>query len=308
MRAPSPPELAEHLKAPPGSKERFGASAEAVQDTARLVAAAAAAWDKETIAAFQDQERVHAKVWGKLIAIASSTNLDSFKEFLLPASYTALYALVVMKPQELEAAKAEGLLKVKALSSRMILDWTKAYRMRGTGIEQEIPLTLVLMDDLSEGRYQALLENLRNIADEFNAELLEGRGGVRQSGLKSDQRREVAKQIENEIRFATSGVILDAPEELRVRFSIHSPEDLVAGTLAQFTGFFQLLEDKTPWMFWRKYGRLYCLKIAHDFNVSDSRAERYQFKKRIRSAKEKCADDVEDFDAIADEILQTYMK
>ena len=308
MRAPSPPELAEHLKAPPGSKERFGASAEAVQDTARLVAAAASAWDKETIAAFQDQEKVHAKVWGKLIAIASSTNLDSLKEFVLPASYTALYALVVMKPQELEAAKAEDLFNVQLLSSRVILDWTKAYRMRGTGIEQEIPLTLVLMDDLPEGRYQALLEQLRGVADDFHAELLEGKGGVRQSGLKADQRREVAKQIEDEIRFATSEVILDAPEELRVRFAIHSPEDLISGTLAQFTGFFQLLEDKTPWMFWRKYGRLYCLKIAHDFNVSDSRAERYQLKKRIRSAKEKCADEVDGFDAIADEILQTYMK
>lgn len=308
MRAPSSPELAEHLKAPPGSKERFGGSAEAVQDTARLVAAAASAWDKETIAAFQDQEKVHAKVWGKLIAIASSTNLDSLNEFVLPASYTALYALVVMKPQELEAAKAEDLLNAKGLSSRMILDWTKAYRMRGTGIEQEIPLTLVLMDDLPEGRYQALLEQLRGVADDYHAELLEGKGGVRQSGLKADQRREVAKQIEDEIRFATSEVILDAPEELRLRFRIHSPDDLISSTLAQFTGFFQLLEGKTPWMFWRKYGRLYCLKIAYDFNVSDSRAERYQLKKRIRSAKEKCADEVEDFDTIADEILQTYMK
>ena len=48
-------------------------------------------------------------------------------------------------------------------------------------------------------------------------------------------------------------------------------------------------------------------EFALDFNVSDYRAERYQLKKRIRSAKEKCADEVEDFDVIPDEILQTYM-
>jgi hypothetical protein len=61
-------------------------------------------------------------------------------------------------------------------------------------------------------------------------------------------------------------------------------------------------------MFWRKYGRLYCLKVAREFNLTESRAERYQLKKRIKSAKEKCADEVPDFAAIADEITAAYMK
>jgi len=306
MRAPTPLQLAEHLQATPGSKERFGTSASAVLQTARMVAAADSAWDKGTVSAFQDQEKIHSKVWGKLVSIAGSTNLASVADEHLPASYTALYALVVMAPNELEIAKQEGVIRSNA-SSRSILDWTKSFRLRGTGIEQEVPLTLVLMESLSTQDYQHLLDQLRNVAGRHHAELLEGKGGVRQSELKADQRRARAQQIEEELRFAMTELIFDAPEELRTRFSIHNSDDLINGSLAQFTGFLQMIEDKVPWAFWRKYGRVYCLKVARDYNLSDSRAERYQLKKRIQSAKEKCADEIAGFCSIADEVLETYI-
>jgi len=154
--APTPAVLAERLRAAPGSKDRFGATASEVLETAALVAAAHLDWDKATIAAFQDQQGIHTKVWGKLVSIAKSKKLKGLPEKDLPASYTALYALEVMSPQELQAAVAEDLLKVTPLSSRVILDWTKAFRFRGTGIEQEIPLTLVLREELSEQQHQVL--------------------------------------------------------------------------------------------------------------------------------------------------------
>jgi hypothetical protein len=307
MNAPTPLELAQHLTAAPGARDRFGVSAAAVLETARLVASAADAWDKATVSSFQQEQGIHQKVWGKLIAIAGSSNISSLPVEILPASYTALYALVVMTPQELEVAKEEGVIRSNA-SSRSILDWTKAFRLRGTGIEQEIPLTLVLMESMPDDRYQNLLEQLRQVAEEHNADLIEGKGGIRQSEVKSDLRKALAQQIDQELRFETAGIILDAPDDLKAKFSIQSPEDLVGGSLARFTGFFQVLEEKVPWMFWRKYGRLYCLKVAREFNLSDSRAERYQLKKRIKSAKQKCEDNVDGFSQIADEVLRAYMK
>jgi hypothetical protein len=306
MSAPTTVQLAEHLQAAPGSKERFGTSASAVLETARLVAAADSAWDKGTVSTFQDQEKIHAKVWGKLISIAGSANIASLASEDLPASYTALYALVVMTPNELEIAKQDGVIRSNA-SSRSILDWTKSFRLRGTGIEQEVPLTLVLMESLSTEDHQQLLDQLRNVAEQHHAELLEGKGGVRQSELKADQRRARAQQIEEELRFATTEIILDAAEDLKTRFSIYTSDDLIKGSLAQFTGFLQVIEEKVPWAFWRKYGRLYCLKVARDYNLTDSRAERYQLKGRIKSAKEKCVDEVPEFCYIADQIVQTYM-
>lgn len=307
MTAPTPLELAEHLSATPGSKERFGISASAVRETARLISLAAGAWDKPTITSFQSEQGIHQKVWGKLIAIAGSKNLDLLAQEDLPASYTALYALVVMSPKELEVAIEEGVIRSNA-SSRSILDWTKAFRLRGTGIEQEIPLTLVLMDAMSQDHYQVLLSQLRDVAESHHAELLEGKGGIRQSEVKADLRKVRAEAINEELRMATSEIILDAPEDLKLKFDIHSPDELISSSLARFTGFLQVLEEKVPMMFWRKYGRLYCLKVAREFNLSESRAERYQMKKRIKIAKDKCAEEIDWFSATADEILQTYMR
>jgi len=307
MNAPTPSELAERFTASAGAKDRFGSTAEAVLEIAQLVAAASATWEKGSITAFQKDHDIHQKVWGKLAAIARSKNLRSIPIEDLPASYTALYALVVMKDEEFHAAMSEELLKSKNLSTRSILDWTKSFRMRGTGIEQEIPLTLVLMEVMTDAQFQSLLKHLRQVAEEHHAELLEGKGGIRQSEVKADQRRARALQIRQELRFAVSEDILDAPEDLKAKFAVESPDDLIDGSLSRFTGFFQLLEGKIPWMFWRKYGRLYCLKVAHEFNISDSRAERYQLKKRIRSAIENCAKEVPDFRFVAEEILATYM-
>ena len=132
--------LKDRLQSAAGSKDRFGATAAEVLETAALIAAADQDWDKATIAAFQKEQEIHQKVWGKLVSIAKSTNLQSLPPEDLPASYTALYALVVMTTEELKAAGAEGVIRSNA-SSRSILEWTKAFRLRGTGIEQELPLT-----------------------------------------------------------------------------------------------------------------------------------------------------------------------
>ena len=103
---PTTKELADRLTAPLGSKDRFGSDGAEVLVTAGLVAASNASWDKGTIGTFQDNQKLHQKVWDKLVAIARSENLKGLPEKSLPASYTALYALVVMKDEEFSAAVA----------------------------------------------------------------------------------------------------------------------------------------------------------------------------------------------------------
>ena len=63
---PTTEELADRLTAPLGSKDRFGSNGAAVLVTAGLVAAANASWDKGTIGTFQDNQKLHPKVWDKL--------------------------------------------------------------------------------------------------------------------------------------------------------------------------------------------------------------------------------------------------
>jgi len=300
--------LKDRLQSAVGVKDRFGSTAAEVLETAALIAAADQDWDKATIAAFQKEQEIHQKVWGKLVSIAKSTNLRSLPQEDLPASYTALYALVVMTPQELQAAAAEGVIRSNA-SSRSILEWTKVFRLRGTGIEQEMPLTLVLRQEMTSEQQQDLLEALKGVADQYGADLLEGKGGVKQASIKSDHRKALAQQIEEHLMQEIAAVVAVAPDDLKGKFKVQGPLDLISGTREQFTGFFQVLEGKEKEVFWQKYGRAYCLKIARDFNLTDSRAERYQLRKRLDMAIERWGIErsIEGFKEIAEEIKATYM-
>ena len=304
---PTTKELADRLTAPLGSKDRFGRNGAAVLVSAGLVAAANASWDKGTISTFQDNQKLHPKVWDKLVAIHKDQRLPPYQEEL-PASYTALYALVVMSDEEFSAAVAQELLKEKKLSSRAILDWTKAYRLRGTGIGKEIPLTLVLPDDLTPQQHKILLSALKETAAEFGAQVLEGKGGVKQAGLKADARKSLASEIGEHLMQEIAAVVSGAPEDLKTRFGIRSAVDLIEGPKATFTGFFQNLVGKVKIEFWRRFGRAYLLKIARDFNLTDSRAERFQLKKRILDVFiPTWGPQIAGFDAMADEVLTTYM-
>jgi hypothetical protein len=303
---PTPEFLSGHLSAPSGSKERFGTTAAAVLETAALVAAADQDWGKDAVTAFLREQDIHQKVWGKLVAISRSINLHSLPPKELPASYTALYALVVMTPQELKAAESEGVIKSNA-SSRSILEWTKAFRLRGTGIEQEVPLTLVLRQDLTAEQHKDLMEALKEVADQFGAEVREGKGGVKQSELKAEARATRALQIEEDLMEEIGAVVLAAPENLKQQFGVTSAGDLFTGPRATFTGFFQNLVGKVEGAFWREYGRAYCLKIARDFNVTESRADRHQLKKRIEAASEKWSQEIEGFKAMTNQVIASYM-
>jgi hypothetical protein len=308
MTVPAPRDLELHLTASPGSKERFGSTAKAVLETAALIAAVHSDWDKSTIAAFQKEQDIHPKVWGKLVSLAQSKNLRSLPEEDLPASYSALYAIEVMKQEELSAALKEGLVRSNA-STRSILDWTKAYRLRRTGIEQEIPLTLALREDLTPQGQQDLLEALKVVANQFGADLMEGKGGVKQSVIKSDLRKVLTQQIEKDLIREIGVVVANAPHDLKDKFKIQSVLDLISGPRETFTGFFQVLESKAKEVFWQKYGRAYCLKIARDFNLTESRAERYQLRKRLDMAIERWGIErsIEGFKESAEDIKATYM-
>ena len=299
--------LKDRLQSAAGSKDRFGATAAEVLETADLIAAADHDWDKGTIAAFQKEQEIHQKVWGKLVSIAKSTNLQSLPPEDLPASYTALYALVVMTTEELKAAGAEGVIRSNA-SSRSILEWTKAFRLRGTGIEQELPLTLVLRQEMNEEQQHDLLEALKEVADQYGADLLEGKGGVKQASIKSDRRKALAQQIEDELIQEIGAVVASAPDDLKHRFGVSTAIDLISAPRATFTGFFQNLVGKVKLEFWKQFGRAYCLKIARDFNLTESRAERFQLKKRIQDDfKSTWGPQIRGFEAECDEIMATYM-
>jgi len=83
---------------------------------------------------------------------------------------------------------------------------------------------------------------------------------------------------------------------------------LMDGRRNAFTGFLQVLEGRVQEVFWRKYGRTYCLKIARDFNLTQSRTDRFQYKDRLKKAVEKWDSEITGFGSMVAEIQSTYMK
>lgn len=311
MKTPASADLARRLSATAGSKDRFGSTAAEVLDTAALIAAADQHWDQRAISAFQHDQDIHPKVWGKLVALAKSKNLGKVPPKDLPVSYTALYALVVMKEEELAAALAEGLLQRRAgqgpISSRAILDWTKAYRLRGTGVELEIPLMLVLREDLTQEQQDDLLRALQDVAGHFGAEVLQGKHGLKQAAIKAEAGKARAQEIEEELLRLIATDVLNAPLDLQIQFGIKNALDLIEAPRSTFTGFFQNLAGKVEGAFWKTYGYAYALKIAREFNLSDSRTERYQLKDRLNKAVERWGVKIDGLEAMVAKVLSTYM-
>jgi hypothetical protein len=69
-----------------------------------------------------------------------------------------------------------------------------------------------------------------------------------------------------------------------------------------------VLEGKVQDIFWSKYGHTYCLKIAHDVNLTDSGTDRYQLKTRLNDARSKWDKEIEGFASMGAEIQSTYKK
>jgi hypothetical protein len=166
---------------------------------------------------------------------------------------------------------------------------------------------LVIREDLTTKDQQNLLDALKETAGRFGAEVREGKGGVKQAEVKAEARRTLAAQIEEELIQEIGQVVASAPEDLKERFGIRTAAELLEAPRGTFTGFFQNLEGKVEGAFWRNHGRAYCLRIARDFNLTESRAERYQFKKRLEEAVTKWKDDIQGFEDMVSGILTTYM-
>jgi hypothetical protein len=58
---------------------------------------------------------------------------------------------------------------------------------------------------------------------------------------------------------------------------------------------------------WQQYGRAYCLKIARDFNATESRAERFQLKKRLNDAIKFWGPKIQRFEEMVSDVRATYM-
>jgi len=257
----------------------YGKTAPEVLGTAALIAAADSSWSHEQIQEFQTQAEMHPKVWEKLCSIARNTRLKQVPQSSLPGTYTALYALVVISDQEWDAALQEGIVQPNA-SSRSLLEWTRQQRLQEQGYRTEQVLRLIHSRELTQQEHTALLEGLNALASTYGVSILCGEDGTKQRGVQAEKRKTAAEDLEAELIQLLSSVFDDASTPLKNHFNLHTVADLVNGELRTFTGFLVRHYGSTEGM-WDSAGQEYCLKVALEFNRTDSRAQRFNYKKRL---------------------------
>jgi len=279
----------------------YGKTAPDVLGTAALVASADSSWSQQQIQQFQTQAEMHPKVWEKLCSIARDTRLKQVPESSLPGTYTALYALVVLSDEEWGWAQKQGIVRPDA-SSRSLLDWTRQQRLQAQGYKSEQVLVLIHSKELTQQEQQELHQGITALAQNFGVSILSGEEGSKQRGVQAEKRKSVSEELEAELIQLLSPVFEDSSTPLKEKFNLRSVSDLVNGELRTFTGFLVRHYGSTEGM-WKGASREYCLKVALEFNRTDSRAQRFNYKKRLEKVQTEhptCTD-------AAAQVLSNYM-
>ena len=95
-------------------------------------------------------------------------------------------------------------------------------------------------------------------------------------------RHELASALAKDLRSTWEG----ADESLKTLFSFTSLDDLVQSPMASFTGFLNRVRGGRE-EFWRFHGKDYVNKNALEYLKSDSRGQRFNYRRRLKEVAEK---------------------
>ena len=227
----------------------------------------------------------HPKVISKLLAIGRDKRLVPLLP-QLPGSYSAIYPLTTLTDAELNLAVSEGICRLDA-SSREVLDWIKVKRLEGMDLPETLTFSGTSTDPLTKERKAALLAALQQAALSFGVTVVEGSAkevGTRKATKAS--RESIAQHLLQQLIADLTPVVEEAPHTLLQEFEVFSAEDLVEGEIRTLTGVLIRLCGSSQGM-WESYGPIYCRKVALEFNRTDSRAQRFNYRKRLLEVKGK---------------------
>ena len=227
----------------------------------------------------------HPKVISKLLAIGRDKRLVPLLP-QLPGSYSAIYPLTTLTDAELNLAVSEGICRLDA-SSREVLDWIKVKRLEGMDLPETLTFSGTSTDPLTKERKAALLAALQQAALSFGVTVVEGSAkevGTRKATKAS--RESIAQHLLQQLIADLTPVVEEAPHTLLQEFEVFSAEDLAEGEIRTLTGVLVRLCGSSQGM-WESYGPIYCRKVALEYNRTDSRAQRFNYRKRLLEVKGK---------------------
>lgn len=280
----------------------YGDTAAQVLKTCSLVAEYAQEHTPDQIKAYQERVGINSQVWLRLLALHRDERLKKHLKDL-PASYTALYAVSRMKDEEIEAAVQQGVIHPKA-SSLHILSWCKQNRQRsGEGIP---PWRCLMVFDrkIDDSEYSLMRRRINEITAEYGARLVSECDYIQSNASQDETKQQKIAELEQRILELAEPFHARMTERERHKAGALELENLLHLDIMTIGWITRPDSDIDARAMRHRYTPAYVYKFALEFLKTDSRSQRFNYKRRLKQLAEKQLD----LKVLIDEVLETYMK
>jgi len=261
----------------------YGATSAEILTTCFLVAQAELNLSKDEIIDIQNKFKVSHQTWKRMISVSGNRILQENSR-IMPANFSSLYRLSLLKESVLRQGKNDGIINPE-ITTRDIESLKKRTDIQSRFKTSNHSIFLFCKNELNDEEFAELLSRLNEVASEYEAcidtqDLVE----IQKENNKKmyDVRRQSMElRINNEICLLTS----PAARIDGIFLSDDTREKLKGISLdLSFGDFVKILKtvSKNREEMMSDYGRLYCLKLAHEYWRTESRTQRYNYKKRLK--------------------------
>ena len=279
----------------------YGSNAAEVLETCALVAEYAREHTPDQIRAFQEKVGINPQVWLRLLALHRDERLKKHIEHL-PPSYTVLYAIHRMKDEEIEAAVQQGVITPTASSLR-ILAWSKQNRQRAGETIPPWRCLIIFDQEVDKKDLNAMRFRINEITREYGAWLVSEIDYIQEEPAVDNQKKQIIEELEKKVLELARPFYERMTERERSNAGVQELENLLHLDVMTFGWITRPDEDIHAKAMRHRYTPAYVYKFALEFHKTDSRSQRFNYKRRLRDLAVKQPDLKE----LIDDVLETYM-
>jgi hypothetical protein len=287
------------LKIPLIGKD-YGDTAAEVLQTCALVAEFAQEHTPDQVKSFQVEVKINPQVWSRLIALHKDKRLKAHID-RLPRSYTALYAISRMQDKEIDTAVEQSIIHPEA-SSHSILKWTKQNRLTAGEAVPPWRCMVVFERDIDEDQFSDMQLAINKVANEYGAKLIAESDYVPAELATDKGKQDLVSRLEFETVTLASPVFARMTERDKSRAGVEQPKDLLTVDMITF-GSIMRTDAKFFASGRNSYTPIYVYRLALEYLKTDSRSQRFNYKRRLKQLSE-TQPDLRD---CIDSVLTTYV-
>jgi hypothetical protein len=264
------------------SRPGYGQTAEEILQTCRLVAEAEARIGKKELFFIKNEKEISYQTWKRMIAISKKNLLWKYKS-IIPANLSAIYRLCLLDDRALQECFADGLITPHT-SSRAIEKLKKRTSIEKSYKTSRHQVYLFVQEELDDRSLRDLLNQINAVANKYNAcfdtEDLEEISKDNMQKMFSLRRQLIESAILQEIQILLTDKSINPKGDTQGNSSIYLLKTCIDLTFGEFVKVLKSLSPNRQAMM-RDFGKLYCLKLAHEYWRTSSRSQRYNCKRRL---------------------------